>query len=105
MKKRSIGAMILLTIITLGIYALYWYCSFQSQLKEKTNEGFGGFGHFMATIFSFGIYYLVWQYKAGKRIAMLGLEDNSVLYLVLGLLSFGWINALLMQSQVNKLAD
>lgn len=104
MKKRSIGIMILLTIVTLGFYSVYWYCSFQNQLKNRTGEGFNGFGHLMATIFSFGIYFLYWQYKAGKRIALLGGEDNSILYLLLSLFAFGWLNPYLMQHQVNKLA-
>lgn len=97
--------MILLTLVTLGIYALYWYCDFQAQLKQKTNEGFGGFAHLLASLFTFGIYYIYWQYAAGKRLAKLGASDNSVLYLVLGLLSLGWLNALLMQDQANKLTE
>lgn len=104
MKKRSILGMILLTIVTLGIYGLYWYISFQSELKQKTNEGFGGFMHFVMTIITFGIYGLYWQYAAGKRLAKLGASDNAVLYLVLSFFLIGVINPLIMQSQANKLA-
>lgn len=103
MKTRSLLTMVLLTIVTLGIYALYWYYSFQDQLKEKTGEGFGGFAHLLVSLITFGIYYIYWQYAAGKRLAKLGAGDNSILYLVLALLSFGWLNALLMQDQANKL--
>lgn len=103
MKKRSIGIMILLVIITFGIYAIYWTISFQSQLKKRTGEGFGGLGHFLMIIFTFGIYYIVWQYLAGKRLAKLGTSDNSVLYLVLSLFALGWLNMFLMQSQANHL--
>jgi hypothetical protein len=105
MKKRSLGTMIILALITLGIYMIYWYINFQSQLKQKTNEGFGGFGHLLATLFTFGIYYIYWQYAAGKRLAKLGASDNSVLYLVLSLFSLGWLNVFLMQDQANKLSD
>ena len=103
MKKRSIGIMILLIIITLGFYSIYWLISFQSELKKKTGEGFGGLGHFLMIIVTFGIYYIVWQYKAGKRLAKLGASDNSILYLLLSLLSLGWLNPFLMQSQANQL--
>lgn len=103
MKKRSIGLMILLSIVTLGIYALYWYISFQIQLKEKTDEGFRGFMHFLMTIITLGIYGLYWQYAAGKRLAKLGASDNSALYLILSLVTFGWLNPFLMQNQANKL--
>ncbi|WP_201756866.1 DUF4234 domain-containing protein [Isachenkonia alkalipeptolytica] len=103
MKKRSIGMMILLTIITLGIYEIYWYVAFQSELKEHTGEGFGGLGHLFVTIITFGIYYIVWQFLAGKRIAKLGGEDFSLLYLLLSLFVLSWINPFIMQSQVNGL--
>ena len=41
-KVRSSLAVILLTIVTLGIYGLYWqYASFK-ELKEYSGEGIGG---------------------------------------------------------------
>ena len=104
MKKRSLGMMILLWIVTFGIYPLYWFVKFQVELKEKTKEGFGGLGHFLMLIFTFGIYYIYWQYAAGKRLAKLGAPDNSLLYLVLGIFIGGLINPFLMQNEANKLA-
>lgn len=102
MKKRSIGIMILLLIVTIGLYAIYWTCSTQNRLKKVTGDGFGGVGHFFMLIFTFGIYAIYWQYAAGKRIAKVGGDDNAVLYLVLSLLALGWINPFLMQSSINK---
>ena len=103
MKKRNIGLMILFTIITFGIYAIVWNCSFQNQLKKQTGDGFTGVGHFFMTVFTFGIYQLYWQYAAGKRLAKLGANDRKVLYLILGLIGFSWLNMFLMQSQANHL--
>lgn len=34
MKKRSIGKMLLLTIVTLGIYRLYWFIKTRSEMKS-----------------------------------------------------------------------
>ncbi|OWZ84983.1 DUF4234 domain-containing protein [Natranaerobius trueperi] len=102
MKKRSIGMMILLTLITFGFYSVYWYIAFQSDLKSSTGEGFGGLGHIFLTIITFGIYYILWQYFAGKRIAAVGGNDHSLLYLVLTIFSLSWINPFLMQYQVNN---
>lgn len=104
MKKRSIGVMILLTIITLGIYTIYWQCSFQNQLKKTTGKGFGGVGHFFMCLITFGIYPIYWNFAAGKRLNELGATDQAVLYLILNLIGFGWLNMFLMQSQANKLA-
>lgn len=103
MKKRKIWLMVILSIVTFGIYTIYWLCSFQSQLKEKTGEGFGGVAHFFMLFITFGIYAIIWQYKAGKRLAMLGASDNSIIYLVLALVGLGFINPYLMQNQANKL--
>lgn len=104
MKKRSIILMILFSIITACIYMIYWICSFQNQLKKETGDGFGGFGHFLMLIFTFGIYSIYWQYAAGKRLAKLGLEDHSVLYLVFCFIALSWLNPFLMQAQANKLS-
>ena len=103
MKERSLVSMILLSIFTLGIYSIYWYCSFQNQLKEQTGEGYGGLGHILASIFTLGIYSIVWSYKAGKRLEKLGAEDQAVLYLILTLVGFNVVAWLLMQHQANSL--
>lgn len=104
MKKRSIGLMVLWTILTGGIYFLYWFIAFQMELKRETGQGFGGFGHFLMSIFTFGIYTIYWNYAAGKRLHQLGLEDNSTLYLILTIVGFGLIGNLLMQSKANEIA-
>jgi len=104
MKQRSIGMMVLLTIVTLGIYLLYWTCSFQGQLKEKTGEGHDAIVHLLLLFVTFGIYGIYWDYVAGKRIAKLGGEDRSVMYLLFNFVLLSWLTPFLMQSQANKLA-
>ena len=103
MKKRNIVAMVFLYLLTFGIYPLVWTCSFQSELKARTGNGIGGAGHFFMLIFTFGIYNIYWQYAAGKRLAMQGAADRSVIYLILGFV-FPILNPFLMQDQANKLA-
>jgi len=104
MKNRSIGMMIVLYLITFGIYGIYWQCSFQNQLKQITGKGFGGAGHFFATLFTFGIYGIYWQYAAGKRLVAAGAKnDYSTIYLIISLIGFGIINMFLMQDQANKI--
>lgn len=103
MTKRSIGVMILLYLFTFGIYPIYWYIVFQSELKRKTGEGFGGFGHFVMTFITFGIYGIYWQYAAGKRLNRQGATDQSILYLIFCFIALSWLNPFLMQSQANNL--
>lgn len=104
MKKRSIGVMILLSLVTFGIYAIYWQCSFQNQLKKVTGKGFGGVGHFFMCLITFGIYSIYWNFAAGKRLVIAGSKnDYSILYLVLGLIGFSVVNMFVMQHQANEL--
>ena len=103
MKERNLVTMLLLFIFTFGIYPLIWSIKFQMELKTTTGEGFGGFGHFLMLIFTFGIYAIYWQYAAGKRLAKLGAQDNSLVYLILAFV-FIIVNPFLMQDQANKLA-
>lgn len=104
MRERNLPMMIVWSILTLGIYGIYWYCSFQNELKQKTGEGFWGLGHLLATIFTFGIYYIVWSYNAGKRLEKQGAQDWSIIYLLITLTGVGIIfNMVLMQYQANIL--
>ncbi|HEY8443341.1 MAG TPA: DUF4234 domain-containing protein [Clostridia bacterium] len=103
MKKRSILFMILMTLITVGIYGIYWYIKFQLELKKATKEGFGLLGHILMTLIFSVIYVIYWQYAAGKRLAKLGATDLSLIYLILVLFGVGFINPYLMQHQANDL--
>ena len=103
MKKRNIVLMVFLYIFTFGIYPLYWFCSFQNQLKKTTGLGFTGGIHLLMFIITFGIYGIYWQYAAGKRLAILGAKDRSIMYLLFSIFFIGFINPFLMQSQANQL--
>ncbi len=104
MKKRSIGLMILWTILTCGIYMIYWMIAFQVELKKTTGLGFGGFGHFLMLMFTFGIYDIYWQYAAGVRLGKAGAENHGVMYLIFCFIGLAWLNPFLMQAQANKIA-
>ena len=52
-QRRSIATVLLLTIITLGVWQLVWSYQNGEELKRYSNKGFGGVVHL---IFSFFIY-------------------------------------------------
>lgn len=103
MKKRNLGVMVLGYLFTFGIYPLYWYCSFQNQLKKETGLGFGGFMHLVMSLITLGIYPLYWSYAVGKRIEKLGGKDNGIIYLILTIFGLGFVASFLMQNEVNNL--
>lgn len=105
MTNRSIVMMIVLAIVTFGIYGIYWYVVFQSELKRETGEGFWGLGHLLMTIVTFGIYGLYWNFAAGKRLAQQGADDWSIIYFILPFIGgLGILNPFFMQHQANNLS-
>lgn len=104
MKKRNIFIMILLTIVTFGIYKLYWTCSFQADIKRLTGKGFNPFVHLLLIFVTLGLYMFYWNYIIGSRLQELGGTNNGVLYLVLTILIFpSFLTAYLIQAEANKL--
>ena len=78
-KKRGLVSLILLSIITFGIYGLYWIYKLAKDVN-KICEGDGKktSGLFKYLVFSFitlGIYSIIWLYMLGDR-----LQDNGPRY-------------------------
>jgi len=104
----SIGKLVLLTIVTCGIYYLYWNFKFNSALNSLDTENPPiSSGMVLLSIFCFpvGIYLF---YKWGKKMQVIVLsgnpkfmpEDNSTLLAVFGFL-FPLISACIIQDQLN----
>ncbi|MFO7636777.1 MAG: DUF4234 domain-containing protein [Clostridia bacterium] len=111
-RKRSIAEVILLSIVTCGIYMFYWYYAFASDIKTTLNDdSINPELDLVLCILTCGIYTIYWMYKYGKLLSTCQeragkpVEDNAILYLVLQLLGIGIVNLALMQSSYNNLSD
>lgn len=112
-QKRSIATCLVLSIVTCGIYGIYWFICMTDDTNAVAGIEGGTTGGmaFLYTLITCGIYQLYWLYKQGEKLdtakAQQGLPSGSsgVLYLVLGLLGFGIISMALMQDSINKLAE
>ena len=110
-KKRSIGICILLSIITLGIYGIYWFVMLHNEVKIAANDdGKPTAGvAFLLTLVTCGIYGYYWNYKQGEKLdkayADRGMATSSraVVYLVLSIFGLSIISYALMQDSLNKL--
>ena len=108
--KRSIPVSVILSIVTCGIYGIYWMIMLNNELNRLSNhpKDMGGGLVFLLSIVTCGLYALFWYYKMGKQCdelrAMRGeMSDNSgVICLLVGLLGLGIINYCLMQDNINK---
>lgn len=74
-EKRSGGTVVLLSILTCGIYGFYWWYK-QGELMEKLN------------------------YESGKASS-----SSAVLYLLLSIFGLSFVNMILLQSDLNKYAS
>lgn len=98
MKRRNIVLAVIFSVITLGIYAIYWYIcltndSNRMNPQEKTASGELAF---LFSVLTLGIYNIYWSYKLAKKVG-----DSEILYLILSLFGFGIVNYILAQSKIN----
>ena len=111
-EKRSIPAAIIFTIITCGIYGLYWDFKIWDSLYRATNRPSSAGVDVLLSIVTCGIYYVYMMYKAGKmeseayNMYGLGTKDDRILYLILSIFGFAIIVMAILQSNINnQLAD
>ena len=109
--ERDIAISIILTIVTCGLYGLYWFICLTDEVKTRSGEESAQSGGIalILTIITCGIYGLYWAYKIGKDIAVaqqkagITVKDNSVLYLILDFLGLSIVNYALMQNDLNEI--
>ena len=111
-ENKDIAMCVILSILTCGIYGIYWFIRLTDDSNsvcdiEKTTSG--GMA-LILTLVTCGIYSIYWNYKLGRKLYEAGrlnnvdIADNSVLYLILSLFGFSIVSWCLAQSDLNKLA-
>ena len=110
--KREIALSIIFTIITCGIYGIYWFICLTNEVKAAAKDdklASGGLA-FLFTLLTCGIYEIYWAYKMGELMKEaqknnnLEVKDNSVLYLILDIFGLSIINYALIQNDLNEMA-
>ena len=112
-ERRDIAISIVLSIITLGIYALYW----MYQVSEDTNALLGrqwpvSSGMLiLLTIVTFGIYGIYWYYLTGQALDEYIVKNENgmpasrgVVYLVLSIFGLSIVSLALLQNELNQRA-
>jgi hypothetical protein len=75
-KERGIGFAIVMTLVTLGLYGLYWVYKSYSEVKAHRGEGVGGFVGILLCIVIVG-YFKLPQY-VGRMYRAEGNENPPV---------------------------
>lgn len=103
---RSIPLCIILSIVTCGIYGIYWMLKLNDEINllcGDTNAASGA----LVVIFSLitcGIYGFYWMYKMGEKCDFIkGVQGSSgILYLLLGIFGLSIVDFCLIQDTINK---
>lgn len=108
-QERNIAVAIILSIVTCGIYGIYWFVCLTNEVNQYSEDSTATSGGiaFLLSLVTCGIYGYYWAYKQGERLKMaqqksgVEVKDNGVLYLILQLVELGIVAEALMQNELN----
>ncbi len=111
-QKRDIAVSIILSIVTCGIYGIYWFIVMTDDVKLAAgdNQLASGGMAFILTIVTCGIYGIYWAYKMGELMTIaqqkrnLPVKDNAIIYLILEIFGLAIVNYILIQNDLNTIA-
>ncbi len=106
-EKRSLGTCIVLTLVTCGIYGIIWAIKMaKDAVKVKDVNDDGTLEAVLCVFLPFiGFFLAEKKFAEGCQAAGIPHSDNSILYLILGLFGLGIVDYIMMQSELNKIAD
>lgn len=111
-QRKSVALCIVFSVLTCGLYALYWLYSLAEDVNSVTGrtDALSGGGVLLFSILTCGIYELFWLYQCGEAMDRLREEQGrasghqGILYLLLDLFRLGIISYALLQSELNEYA-
>lgn len=108
-QPRSLATAIILSIVTCGIYGIYWFICLTNEMNclcGRPNDTNGGTAFFLNLI-TCGIYFYYWAYKMGEKRDVIARENGSsnILYLVLAFVGLSIVVNCLLQDTINKVVD
>lgn len=102
-EPGNIVTMILLSIVTCGIYAIYWLYKIEEDTAKLTGEESEGTQLILLSIVTCSIYTFIWYYKLGQgRMKTISGKDNSMMYLILAIFGLSIVNLALIQTDINN---
>lgn len=110
--RRDIAICIILSVVTCGIYGLYWYYKLIGELNVAApdDDSPSAITVLLLTIITCGIYGCYWLYKAGNRldnIRQLNGEAPSslgLLFVILSICQLAIADYCLIQNELNKIS-
>lgn len=111
-QNRSIAVCIILSIVTCGIYGLYWFVCLTDDANTVSGDvnGTSGIMALVLTIITCGIYGWYWAYKLGEKLDTakqqrgIPASNSGILFLILCFFGLGIVTYAIAQDQLNKFA-
>ncbi len=112
-QKRNLAMYIVLSIVTCGLFGIYWFIVVTDDVKSIVNDNQSASGGvaFLLSLVTCDIYGFFWAYKMGEKIdymkSMNGMPsgNSSILFLVLRLFGLQIVNLALIQDSINRFVD
>ena len=114
MKKKKIGLYIFLSIITLGIYSIFFWYRWTEEVNTLCIDDDDDSANYLLvcilSVFTCGIYTFVWNYKMAERLyqksADYGVQlKHGGMFIMLWRLFLPIVSSIYKISYVNKLID
>lgn len=115
-EERNIATNVILSIVTCGIYGIFWFITLTNDTKIVSEDAdFSGGKYFLLNLITCGIFGIYWGYKLGQNINKAKIarnmptEDLPILYLILMALNYvcgvtGIVTYCLAQNELNEIA-
>lgn len=106
-KERNLVSCIVFTIITCGIYMIYWCIMVARESVSVKDPSDSGLVEILLMLFLPFLGIFLCEKKLAEGCADKGIAhtDNSLIYLILGLVGLGFIGLCMLQNDLNKLAN
>ncbi|MGM9625547.1 MAG: DUF4234 domain-containing protein [Eubacteriales bacterium] len=112
-NKRNPVSVLLLSIVTCGIYSLYLIYQISKEVRDFRGDSSIDPGlELLLCIITCGLYEIYWYYKYGRlvfdmeqRVGVSGASDMSLILLLLPIFGFGIVSLLLLQTELNRVWD
>lgn len=112
-QNRSIAMCIILSIVTCGIYGIYWIVCLVNDLNSASNnpQDTSGGMVFLLSLVTCDIYLMYWMYKAGDKVNYIRQrngdysdKNSGLTYLLLTIFGLGIVAECLIQNELNKVS-
>lgn len=104
-QPRNIVTAIILSIVTCGIYGIYWLICLAREAVSVKDPADNALLEIILMLFLPFVGFYLAEKKLTEGCTAKGIphNDNSVIYLVLGLVGLGIVSCCMLQNDLNKL--